>query len=184
MRSSHHTHSTRIIIAGLGNELLRDDGVGVHLIRRLAEKPPPGVTIIEAGTAVWHLVDMLHDGDTLLTIDAMHTGRAPGTVVTLAGSEVQTIQRHNGAHGLGITEAMALNNIHPAEVVVLGIEPAEITYGTTLTEVVTQALPHAEEAVRRIVTFWQSSCSSSRRLTCGSLRTAETESMEKKWVLY
>jgi hydrogenase maturation protease len=182
MRSSHHTHRARIIIAGLGNELLRDDGVGVHLTRKLAEKPPPGVTIIEAGTAVWHLVDMLHDGDQLITIDAMLTGRESGTVVTMSGNDVQTIQRHNGAHGLGITEALALNNIQLATVVVIGIEPAEITYGTTLTEVVTQALPHAEEAVRRIVSFWQSSCSTSNRITCGSMSSAETESMEKKWV--
>jgi hydrogenase maturation protease len=180
---SYH-HSVRIIVAGLGNELLRDDGVGVHLTRKLAENPPSGVTIIEAGTAVWHLVDVIKDGEYLLTIDAMLTGRPPGTVVTLCGKDMQTIQRHNGAHGLGLTEALALNNIHPAEIAVVGIEPAEITYGTTLTEVVTQALPYAEEAVRQIVSFWQSACSSSNRITCGSMRTAETDSMEKKWVLY
>ena len=70
----------RILIAGLGNCLLRDDGIGVHAIRSLQQNPPPGVVVAEVGTAVLDALHLLEWAEKILAIDAMQAGGNPGTL--------------------------------------------------------------------------------------------------------
>jgi hydrogenase maturation protease len=135
------------MVVGLGNELLGDDGVGVHAVRAMAANPPPGAALLEIGTAVWHLADMLHGGEHLVAIDAVATGRPPGTVVLMQGSDAHAALRDAGAHGLGLMEMLALSNAQPASVTVVGVEPQRLEYTTSLSQPVAAALPHVLAAV-------------------------------------
>ena len=70
----------RILIAGLGNYLLQDDGVGVHAVRALQQTPLPGVIVAEVGTAVLGALHLLEWAEKILAIDAMQAGGTPGTI--------------------------------------------------------------------------------------------------------
>jgi hydrogenase maturation protease len=71
---------TRVLIAGVGNVLLSDDGVGVHAVRELQKNPMPGVTVAEIGTAIFHGLHFLENAEHVLVIDATKGGKPPGTV--------------------------------------------------------------------------------------------------------
>lgn len=154
----------RIVVAGLGNELLQDDGAGVHASRMLAAAPLPGATVVEVGTAVWDLVELLDGVDALIAIDAVQAGRAPGSVMLLQGEDAHTALCGSGAHGIGLMEMLSLSGSSPATVVVVGIEPEDICYGIRLSETVTQALPRVVEAVRLTVAAWQARPDTSRTM--------------------
>ena len=78
----------RILIAGLGNYLLMDDGVGVHAILEMQQAPPPGAVVAEVGTAVLSALHLLEWADKILAIDAMQAGGAPGTVYAFGVDDV------------------------------------------------------------------------------------------------
>src|SRR5262245_49581995 len=75
-----------VLVAGIGNVLLRDDGFGIAVVQRLAQHPalPPGVIVREIGIGGISLVQELFDGyDVLLIVDAVERGGAPGTIYLL-----------------------------------------------------------------------------------------------------
>ena len=73
------------LVLGIGNTLLTDEGVGVHVINRLAENYPgfPDVTFLDGGTLSFSLAGELANHDRLIVVDAAHTGKSPGSVVCL-----------------------------------------------------------------------------------------------------
>ena len=78
----------RILIVGLGNVLLKDDGVGVHAVRELQKNPPDRLCVADVGTAVLHAVHLLEWAEKVIAIDAVKAGGAPGTIYAFdAGNE-------------------------------------------------------------------------------------------------
>ena len=69
---------------------MSDDGIGVHVVQRLAEEYsfPPGVEIIDGGTLGLDLLPLLEGLERLLIIDAMETGGPPGTIRRLTGEDI------------------------------------------------------------------------------------------------
>ena len=71
----------RITVLGIGNLLMQDDGVGVHVIRHLQERElPPEVKLIDGGTYSYDLLEFIIEADTCIVVDAMHGGGEPGTI--------------------------------------------------------------------------------------------------------
>lgn len=69
----------RILVVGIGNLLLGDEGVGVHVVSRLKESAlPPGVEAVDVGTNSYDLIDCLYESERLIVIDAMQGGGEPG----------------------------------------------------------------------------------------------------------
>ncbi len=83
----------RTLVLGLGNILLRDEGVGVRVVEALAERYvlPAGVEVVDGGTAGMDLLDTLAGCAHLLICDAVQTGGPPGSVVKLAGDQVPAL---------------------------------------------------------------------------------------------
>ena len=142
----------RMVVLGAGNELMKDDGVGVHLVRALAqENLPPAVEIIEGGT----LLDCLTDGapiSKLVVVDAVSGGGEPGAIyrLTLEQVEAQT-EDVSSVHQLGLIDSLKLSEIagtKPKETVIVGIEPKEITWGLELSPEVRERLP---EVIRLVL---------------------------------
>ena len=79
----------RMLVAGIGNIFLGDDGFGVEVVRRLAGTPrPPGVEVVDVGIRGVHLAYQLLDGyDVLVLVDAAPRGHAPGTVTLVEVDE-------------------------------------------------------------------------------------------------
>jgi hydrogenase maturation protease len=148
----------RILIAGLGNELLGDDGVGVHVARLIRQQRPAfwgrEVMVLEVGVAVLDALNVLERVDRVLAIDAMRAGGAPGTLYAAAESDIAEWDRQAGMHEMGLIGAMRLMIGPKPRVAVLGVEPEIIDYGMALSESLRRAVPSVAAAAIECVRHW------------------------------
>ena len=144
----------KVIVLGLGNILLRDEGVGVRVIEALAQRYvlPAGVEVVDGGTVGMDLLDTLAGCDHLLICDAVKTGAPPGSVVKLVDGQVPALfQTRYSPHQIGLSEVLAtltLTDEAPAAVTLIGIVPADLDLGIELSPLVAAAV---QPAVERIV---------------------------------
>jgi len=137
------------LILGLGNELLADEGVGVHAVRRLQAETLPDKTIIrEVGTAILDALDYMSEAERIIVIDAMKAQGTPGTVYKITLADCGGTETIASMHGFDIHRVMALagRSDHP-QVMVFGIEPAKVSWSMQLSEPVAQSLDHLIAAV-------------------------------------
>jgi len=141
----------RLVVFGVGNELMRDDGIGVRVARRLRETlADERVAVIEAGTAVLDALDLVPAGADVIVVDAASGGAPPGSVHRF-GLDDLSARRGVSLHEVGLPEAVALARLGGAEfgnVIVLGVEPAAIEAGTELSPILEAKLPAILDAVR------------------------------------
>jgi hydrogenase maturation protease len=141
----------RVAVLGAGNELMADEGVGVHIVRRLAaEGGEPRVAFIEAGTALVQAVDLVEAGSTVLVVDAASGGGEPGSVYRLGLDDVAA-RRGVSLHEASLPEVFAVARLGGARlgpVVILGIEPAAVEVGTDLSPTMEARLPAILDVVR------------------------------------
>jgi len=151
--------AARIAVLGLGNLMRADDALGMLAIQRLRTDPrlPESVLLIEGGTLG---LDLLHplDGVThLLALDAIEAGAAPGTLLRFADRDVDILPVARSVHLLGFSDllgALRLTGNAPHEVVVLGVQPQVIGWGTELTPGVYAALPELLDAALEQIAEW------------------------------
>lgn len=146
----------RLLALGLGNELLSDDGVGIHAIRALQEEPSPGVTAVELGTAILHGLEYLETADRVLVLDAVKGGAPPGTVYFFEAEKGRRPAAFSSVHALGLCEAANLllrGRVPPMTVV--GVEPARLDYGFELSSPVRRALRDVIWLSRRTLAGWR-----------------------------
>ncbi len=118
-----------ILVLGVGNLLLGDEGLGVHAIRSLlaAFELSPEVRVMDAGTAGVALLDAILGCYHLIVADAATMGAAPGTVVRLEGAALPDwFVEKQSAHDWGLAEVLLQARLlgHRPEVVVIAVEPA------------------------------------------------------------
>lgn len=146
---------SRILIAGIGNLLLRDDGVGVHAVRALRSQVPAGVAVAEIGTAILHSLHLLETAEKILVIDAMQAGGAPGTIYAGRVEDLEETPAAVSMHQLGLTSAFRfLPNHRRPKIVVLGVEPEQMAYGMELTPAVAAALPRVVDEAKTMIARW------------------------------
>lgn len=134
--SSHETPPLDILIAGIGNIFLGDDGFGVEVVQRLARRPqPPGVRVIDFGIRGYDLAYALVAGpERTILVDACPRGEEPGTVFVLEpdldslnreGQESATLDAHdmNPMHVLRLARSLGAEL---RDVLVVGCEPATL----------------------------------------------------------
>ncbi|MFI9628998.1 hydrogenase maturation protease [Streptomyces sp. NPDC052042] len=148
-----------VLVAGVGNLFLGDDGFGPEVVRRLAADPgeplPDGVRIVDYGIRGMHLAYDLLDGyDALVLVDACPGGGPPGKLTVL---EVGPDDLENGAFDAhGMNPVAVLSNLdHLGGTLplthVVGCTPADVGEGIGLSEAVAAAVPRAVETVRALV---------------------------------
>jgi hydrogenase maturation protease len=142
----------RVLVAGVGNLFLGDDGFGPEVARRLAaERLPAGVKVVDYGIRGMHLAYDLLDGyDTLVIVDAVSRAGAPGDLVVLEVGEDDLGSGDFDAHGMEPTAMLAslgsLGGRLPRTYVV-GCEPAGVDEGIGLSPPVAAAVERAVELV-------------------------------------
>lgn len=130
----------RIVVAGLGNVLCSDDGLGVAAARLLAARWPD-LEVHEIGAAILHGVELVAGAEVLILLDAMALGAAPGSLHRLEGPALNRLAGARSVHGLSLLQALAVSGVPlPARVIALGLEPAEIGYGAALSPAVAAAV--------------------------------------------
>ena len=148
--------SPRLLILGIGNLLMGDEGVGVHVIRALQSEPlPSGVEILDGGTGGFHLLSYLVDDfRSVIVVDATMDDREPGTVGIIEPRFLSDFPRSLGAHDIGLRDliesAVLLGRLPTIHLITVSI--AEIRSATTeLTPAVQQALPRAIQSVWQVL---------------------------------
>ncbi len=142
-----------VLILGLGNILLRDEGVGVRLVERLAARYefPPEVEVLDGGTSGMELIYSIAGRDLLVVCDAVRAEAAPGTVMRIAGEDLPAFFRTKlSPHQLGLSDVLAMLRLLervPAHVVLVGIVPEDLELGTKLSPRIESALEEALEIV-------------------------------------
>lgn len=143
----------KIVVLGLGNILLRDEGVGVRVIEALAGRyaMPAGVEVVDGGTTGMDLLDTLAGCDHLLICDAVRTDAPPASVVRLADAEVPALfQTRYSPHQLGLADVLAtlaLTGEAPATLTLVGVVPADLDLGIALSPDVAAAVDRAVECL-------------------------------------
>ncbi len=122
------------LVLGIGNLLLRDEGVGVHAARALQrEQVPSDITILEVGTAFLDALPDIGKAHRIIIVDAMKAGHPPGTVYRVPFGECVKPQMIASLHGFDLSRVLFLAGMStPPEVIVIGVEPARIEWGTEL----------------------------------------------------
>jgi hydrogenase maturation protease len=146
--------SDRIVILGVGNILLRDEGVGVRVVERL-EKDftfPENVRIVDGGTQGLWLMSTIQESDHLIVVDAVLGRGEPGTLYRLEKDDLpKGLRAKQSAHDSDLVEALNLCELlgsGPKSVTVIGIEPENIQpYGLELTEKVAAKVDELVEKV-------------------------------------
>lgn len=146
----------RILVVGLGNVLLRDDGIGVHAVRELCKHRHRGAVVAEVGTAVFDALHLLEWADKVLVIDAVQAGHPPGTIYLLAGDDVEKRGTPTSLHELSLISALSfIPRSSSPESTILGIEPDTIDYGLELTPLLRARLPLVLQAAKNLVNHWK-----------------------------
>jgi hydrogenase maturation protease len=149
----------QIALLGLGNLMRTDDAVGMLTLRRLEEfgRLPPEVRVIEGGTLGLDLLESLRGISHLLVLDAVDTGVVPGTLLRFEGEDIDNLPVSKSVHLLGFSDlmcALRLMDAAPAEVVLLGVQPAYTGWGTALTPEVDLALQTLMQSALAQLTEW------------------------------
>lgn len=145
-----------ILLVGVGNVLLGDEGVGIHVARELAARQatlPRGTRVLDGGTLGLDLLPLVADADAVVFVDAVDTEAPPGTITVFRDEEiVATLGGRLGPHQLGIADLVAtarLTGMLPARMALVGIQPSSLEVSLELTPAVRGALPLAVEAAQR-----------------------------------
>jgi hydrogenase maturation protease len=141
-----------ILVLGIGNILLRDEGVGVRVAQRLqCMQLPASVEVVDGGTAGADLLDVLAERKKVIVIDAVDAEIEPGAVLRFGGDELEPSKTAEvSLHDVGIAETLAMTKMlscAPESVVFLGVKPADLRPGLELSERVADSMEHVIELV-------------------------------------
>jgi hydrogenase maturation protease len=146
----------KVLILGVGNPILSDDGVGIHVARELKKRSMPGVDVEELAASGLELLDVVRGYDKVVIIDAIQTTRGkPGELHILEEKDFEKSIHGSSPHGINIATALALGrklvpNEMPKEVVFFAVEAEDlVNVSERLTPKVAKALPRIVEQVRK-----------------------------------
>lgn len=143
----------RIVVLGVGNILLSDEGVGVRTIEKLqlTYNLPPEVVVIDGGTTGMEMLEDLSNADHIIIIDAVRSGKAPASIVRLADEKVPVFFKTKlSPHQIGLSDVLATLAFigeQPGGVTIFGVEPVSLETGMALTPQVEAQLPELMDLV-------------------------------------
>jgi len=144
---SNEPTKKEIVVIGLGNELMTDEGIGVHLVRRLSELQEkfPSVEFIEAGSAGMNLLHLIANRKKAVIVDCAKMGKSAGEMRRFTPEEVQSVKKLSNfsLHEVDILKVIELSKQLgecPEEVVFYGIEPETIMPGSKLSEILANSI--------------------------------------------
>jgi hydrogenase maturation protease len=135
-----------ILVLGLGNTIMTDDGFGVRVVETLSSRYRfrGDVRLLDGGTLGLDLLPYLEEIERLLIIDALEMKSPPGTVFRLEGDEVpRAFASKLSVHQMGAQDLLAVSELMghlPRELVVWGAQTECIEMGTELTATLAAAV--------------------------------------------
>ena len=160
LRAIYDDYDNSIVVLGVGNILLTDEGLGVHVVKELKENYnfTPEISLIDGGTMGMELLTYMRGMKRILLIDAINGGEAPGTVYEFPHRELeQYFTEHISVHEVGMQDILRIRAIqeNPLEdAIVIGVEPESLEIGFEPSAAVQQALPEVKDRVLSVLRGW------------------------------
>jgi hydrogenase maturation protease len=153
----------RTLVLGIGNTLLSDEGVGIHVIDRLQRDGlPERVTCLDGGTLSFTLAGPIEDCDQLIVVDATELKSAPGTVQVFEDDAMDAYVAKGGkrsVHEVGLADLLAIAALAghlPPRRALIGIQPELLDWGSDCSPAVAESIPRACENVHSLISRWAS----------------------------
>lgn len=136
----------KLLVIGIGNILLRDDGIGIHIINELQkEKLKYDIDLIDGGTSTLDLLGYFVENDKIIIVDSLKGGHPPGTIYKITPEELGSyIKANSSLHDVQVLDIVKQANFmgYFPKVIIIGIEPEEIFYDMDLSETLNNEIPN------------------------------------------
>lgn len=151
-----------VLVLGLGNTLLSDEGAGIHVIRYLQEQFPdrPNVEYLDGGTLSFTLSEPIENADALIVVDAAELGAEAGAVRCYQDKAMDDFvggNRKRSVHEVSLIDLLAvayLTERLPKRRALVGIQPASVDWGDQPTQKVADAIPTAGRQILDLIEAW------------------------------
>ena len=160
LHAIYDDYENSIVVLGVGNILLTDEGLGVHVVEDLKANYTftPQISLIDGGTMGMELLTYMRGMKKILLIDAVNGGEAPGTIYEFPHRELeQYFTDHISVHEVGMQDILRIRAIqeNPLEdAIVIGVEPESLEVGFEPSAPVQKALPEVKDRVLRVLREW------------------------------
>ena len=152
-----------VLILGIGNSLLSDEGAGIHAIRYLEKHYPERVDVryLDGGTIGFPLASEIAQSDSLIVIDAAELDGDVGEIGFFEGESMDDFlggQRKSSVHEVGLRDLLSTSQLLdelPTNRALLGIQPKTVSWGEEPTEAVAAAIPQACKMALELVERWK-----------------------------
>jgi len=143
----------KIMVMGVGNVLLSDEGLGVHFLNQLAlTSLPPEVELLEGGTAGLELIHLISEVDYLIVIDAINAHAEPGAIFKFHPQDIRVFpeQYEISFHQVGILEVLAMADLlgQAPKTVIFGVQPKNMDWGMSLSPEIEAVFPLLQDYIR------------------------------------
>jgi hydrogenase maturation protease len=145
--------NSKIMILGVGNVLLTDEGAGIHILKELEKHELPEDTeLLEGGTAGMELLSLIEEVDHLVIVDSVNAGVEPGAIFKFKPDDISVLppEFNVSFHQVGLLEVLKMGQIFgklPKTVTIFGIQPKTLQWGLELTPEVAIKIPKLTELV-------------------------------------
>jgi hydrogenase maturation protease len=155
-------HAKKILVLGVGNALMQDDGVGIHVTTALESSADlhPALQVIDGGTIGLALLPEIEDAAAVIVVDASEIGAEPGTLRVFRNEEIdrQLSGKRRTVHEVALLDlfaAAAIRGRMPPQRALVAIQPGCTEWGTEATAAVRAAVQRACATINRLADEWQ-----------------------------
>lgn len=147
--------NNKILILGIGNYLMGDEGIGVHIAERLGiEELPKGVDVVDGGTGGFHLLEYFEQYPNVILIDATLDSNPPGTIRLIKPKFAKDFPQAMSTHDIGLKDMVSalqlLGSMPVIDLFVVSIESIQ-QQGITLTPEIEAIVPLLKEKVKTLM---------------------------------
>lgn len=146
---------SKTLLLGVGNYLMGDEGVGVHVAQRLeVSQEIPGIDVVDGGTGGFHLLEFFEQYEKVVLVDATLDGLKPGTIRCIKPKYASDFPPEISAHDIGLKDLVSalqlLDKMPDLYLIVVSIESIQ-QQGMELTKEIEGCIPLLLEEIRSVV---------------------------------
>jgi hydrogenase maturation protease len=153
-----------VLVIGLGNPIMADDGLGLAALERLRQvwRPPDSVRLVDGGTWGMNLLPLIEEAERVIFLDAIDAGRPVGAPILLTREELPRLFAHKlSAHQIDLREVLAVAELRgtlPSELVAIGLQPGRLEMSSGLSPQLECRLDSLVTAVVEQLEGWGCAC--------------------------
>jgi len=142
----------QVLILGVGNLLLKDDGFGVHLVNSLKDTVfPENIKVLEAGTVSHQLIPLLHEVDFLIVVDVVEAGDAPGSLFRFSPEDMKFASEQKvSLHQISLIDVLHMAELtgRKPQTVIIGVQPKDVaSWSLELSDELSAVIPKVKELI-------------------------------------